>query len=288
MALDIIETRIYKPPPSKPKRTVPKYRISIPFLNKAMDFINLPQIVRSKAAKDSMPSILSDDDIPMIVYSLAQPIRSRILNYKKFVSELNLDSFNANKNSVKCCCSQYDKKFLNNDRNHILTGNLQIIKNNKLRKLFSKGPKYREPAKIDFESARESIKSGIENFIKNLSETKKKGIYLFEHWKFSLLELVDDKIERYSDKIKSKSIKSVFNDPDAKSELKRLKDHFVIVPIDKAANNISFICKQHYASVIVSELKFGVDHTKYDNDTYEPISDSSSDIISSHRSSLSE
>ena len=88
MALDIIETRIYKPPPTKPKRKVPKYRISIPFLNKAMDFINLPQIIRSNAAKESMPSILSDDDIPMIVYSLSQPIRSRILNYKKFFSDL--------------------------------------------------------------------------------------------------------------------------------------------------------------------------------------------------------
>ena len=87
---------------------------------------------------------------------------------------------------------------MNNDRKHILTGNLQIIKNNKLRKLFSKGPKYREPAKINFETARETIKSGSEDFIKGLSETKKKGIYIFEHWKFSLLELVDKKIDKYS------------------------------------------------------------------------------------------
>ena len=196
MTLDIIETKIYKPPPVKPKRKIPKYRISIPFVNKAMDFINLPQIIRSKEAKDSMPSILNDDDIPMVVYSLSQPIRSRILNYKNFVSELDLDGFNENKDSIKCHCSQYDNKFLNNDRKHILTGNLQIIKNNKLRKIFSKGPKYREPAKINFETARETIKSGIEDFIKSLSETKKKGIYIFEHWKFSLLELVDNKIEK--------------------------------------------------------------------------------------------
>ena len=35
-------------------------------------------------------------------------------------------------------------------------------------------------------------------------------------------------------------------------------------------------------------MKFGVDHTKNVNDTYEPISESSSDIISSHRIFLSE
>ena len=289
MILDIIKTKIYKPPPVRPKRKVPKYKINIPFVNKAMDFINLPQIIRSKEAKDSMPSILTDDDIPMIVYSLSQPIRSRILNYKKFVSELDLDVFCKNNDSINCCCSQYDDKFLNKDRNHILTGNLQIVKNNKLRKLFSKGPKFREPAKINFVSAKESIKSGIEDFIKNISETKKKGIYIFEHWKYSLLELVDSKIDKYTDKIKSKSIKSVFNDPDAKAELKRLKENFVIVPIDKAANNISFICKQHYASVIVSELKYNPDLSKNMNSTYEHVSElSSADIINSHRTVLSE
>ena len=47
MTLDMIETKIYKLPP-KPEKKLPKYRISIPFVNKAMDFINLPQIIRSK------------------------------------------------------------------------------------------------------------------------------------------------------------------------------------------------------------------------------------------------
>ena len=69
------------------------HRISIPFVNKAMDFINLPQIIRSKHAKENMPSVLTDEDIPMVVYSLSQPIRSRILNYKKFVTELDLDHY---------------------------------------------------------------------------------------------------------------------------------------------------------------------------------------------------
>ena len=35
----MIETKIYKLPPNKPEKKLPKYRISIPFVNKAMDFI---------------------------------------------------------------------------------------------------------------------------------------------------------------------------------------------------------------------------------------------------------
>ena len=145
MTLDVIETKIYKPPPEKSKKKLPKYRINICFVNKAMDFINLPQIIRSKISKENMPNILTDDDIPMVVYSLSQPIRSRILNYKKFVSELNLDRFLEDENIIQCHCSKYPSEFVNDDRGHILTGNLQIIKNNKLRELISKGPKYREP-----------------------------------------------------------------------------------------------------------------------------------------------
>ena len=57
---------------------MPKYRISIPFVNMAMDFINLPHIIRSKHAKENMPSVLTDEDIPMVVYSLSQPIRSKL------------------------------------------------------------------------------------------------------------------------------------------------------------------------------------------------------------------
>ena len=54
MTLDMIETKIYKLPPNKPEKKLPKYRISIPFVNKAMDFINLSQLIRSKHAKENM------------------------------------------------------------------------------------------------------------------------------------------------------------------------------------------------------------------------------------------
>ena len=173
MALDIIETRIYRPPPEKKKKKIPKYKISIPFVNKAMDFINLAKLLRSADSLSNIPPVMKESDIPMVVFSLAQPIRSKILNYKKFVSKLDLGKFSRNKKSISCNCHKYSSKFIDNDRKHILTGNLQIIENNKLRKLFTKGPKYREPKKIDWEEAKGSMVHGIEIFIKSLSEIKR-------------------------------------------------------------------------------------------------------------------
>ena len=110
-----------------------------------MDFINLPKLLRSHESHSNMPPVMEAKDIPMVVYSLAQPICSQILNYKKFVKkELDLEKFSQDPKSITCNCKNYSRKFINEDRGHVLTGNLQIIQNNKLRKIFTKGPKFRE------------------------------------------------------------------------------------------------------------------------------------------------
>ena len=44
------------------------------------------------------------------------------------------------------------------------------------------------------------------------------------------------------------------NDPVVIEYLKQLQDRFVIVPIDKAANNFSFICKKYYVSKLLEEV----------------------------------
>ena len=119
--------------------------------------------------------------------------------------------------------------------------------------------------------------------------TKRVAVNYFQNWKFSLLELVDNKISKYSTKIKSRAVKSAFQDPDAKAELNRLRNHFFVVPIDKAANNVAFICKHHYPHVLVSELKYNSgNHVQSEDDTYELIKISSSEIVNSHNVTLSE
>ena len=86
------------------------------------------------------------------------------------------------------------------------------------------------------------------------------------------LRVSRQKISKYSTKIKSRPVKSVFQDPDAKAELNRLRYHFVIVPIDRAANNFAFVSKQHYAHVLVSELKYNsCNPVQSEDDTYELI-----------------
>ena len=173
MTIDIIDTKLYKPPPVKIKRKPPKYRLNLPFVSKAFDFINLPHILRSESCVNVLPDFLIEDDIPMVVYSLQSPIRSSIFNYTKFVASLDLNSANHDINSIPCHCHSYDNKYIDNHHGHILTGDLSIINNVRLRDLIAKGPKFREPTDINFDDALTSINDALDSYIESLSNIKK-------------------------------------------------------------------------------------------------------------------
>ena len=77
---------------------------------------------------------------------------------------------------------------------------------------------------------------------------------LFDEWEHSIMECVERKISLLKNNIKSTYINKISNKSKVKVELEKLKNDFVIVPIDKVANNIAFISKQLYAKIIVKEL----------------------------------
>ena len=69
------------------------------------------------------------------------------------------------------------------DYNHIIKGNLNIVNNEKLRQLISKGPKDREPKQICFEEAREEIQTGINQLTERISNDKDIHKNHFSEWK---------------------------------------------------------------------------------------------------------
>ena len=59
-----------------------------------------------------------------------------------------------------------------------------------------------------------------------------------------------------------------------------LKEDFVIVPIDKAANNVAFICKHFHALTIIKELNLDCHLSNQDdNNTYTFINNKTKDQI---------
>ena len=212
-----------------------------------------------------------------------------LFNNKQFVLHLNIDEFLKDPKSIKFCCNKYDNSFINNHYGHIITGNLKIVNNERLRQLISKGPKYREPKQISFEEAREGIQTGIEQFIERILNNK--GIHKnhISEWKSHVMASVKGKIQTLKNKIKCRSVKSIFSEHGVKNIMFSLKEDFVIVPIDKAANNVAFICKHFYALTIIKELNLDCHLSNQDdNNTYIFINDKTKDqIIKEHKLYLS-
>ena len=52
----------------------------------------------------------------------------------------------------------------------------------------------------------------------------------------------------------SRRHESVIHDPDVDAELAEIHETFVVVPADKASNNIVFVCKTHYINCLMEEL----------------------------------
>ena len=139
MALDIIETKLFKEPKEIIRKSIPKYRYNLTFKSKAFDFINSPKILRWKEVCDNFTSNLDVSDMLMVVYNLNASIRSTLFNYKQFILHVNIDEFVKDPNSIKCSCNKNDNSFINNCYGHIITGNLNTVNNEQLRQLISKG-----------------------------------------------------------------------------------------------------------------------------------------------------
>ena len=84
MALDIIETKLFKEPKEIIKKSILKYRCNLIFKSKIFDFINLPKILRSKEMCDNLRSNFDISDILMVVYNLNPPLDRPFLTINNF------------------------------------------------------------------------------------------------------------------------------------------------------------------------------------------------------------
>ena len=186
---------------------------------------------------------------------LDPPIRSRILNYKETVSTLNIvvdEDVSFVQNLPSCECS--NPEFCDPHHRHIITGDLPIITNQKLRKLFSKGPNYREPKTLNYHKCKQTIQSSLASSIQDLAVKYKLPVQNFIPWKDKILELVDSRIRSLKSRNVPSATKPILQDEETLSSLSELHSKFVVVPIDKAANNVAIICKRFYIQKLLNEV----------------------------------
>ena len=254
--LDIIDTKLLKDQAPPPKRKAPKNVVTIKFVNKGLDDIHVSKIFRSQEVISLLPEELQgDDDAPACTMKLDPPIRSKILNYRETVSSLKVhvdEDVSFVENLPSCDCA--NSEFCDPHHKHIVSGDLRMITNSKLRKLLSKGPSYREPVTLNYHKCKKSIESSLSSSISNLAIKYNLSENSFAAWKSKILELVDRRIGVLKLRKVPSVTKPMLKDEDVVKSLSDLHKNFVVVPIDKASNNVAIICKRFYIQQLLDEV----------------------------------
>ena len=225
-----------------------------------MKFI-LRKIFKDSAVSAASPFNSNNLSAPTISYHYPRTIRSRVLNYIEAYDDYS------DPNTMSCDCSS--STFMDNHFKHVITGDLSLIKDDKLRTLLSKGLNYRDQAPPSTDLAFKAAKKAINDYCSKMSERFKKPIEMFAEWKALILELVKRQLEI----CKPFPYNTTLSDENVKHELDILHDKYVLVPTDKAANNVTIVCKKFYISKIHEELA---------SDNFEVIDRSVEDIVQEH------
>ena len=248
--------------------------MKIKFLNKAVDAINLAALLLSTSVTDKIPVYFKDKEPPTVSYEYTSTVTSKIFNFAQALSNLNVSEYLSNPQTCHC----NESKFCYEPHHHVITEDLRVIENAKLRELVDKGPKYREPSRVNWKATETMFLESIDLYAKNWSKREQVELKYLSEWKDQLKELVADCISNLKGHFKSPKCK-VLDQPDVKDTRHNLHANYVLVPVDKAANSVIIVCKKYYIDTPVKEL--GINNVNINNPTYIPM-DSFETIVRSH------
>ena len=222
----------------------PKNFIVVHYANKLIDQVNLTRIINTKNIQSLFPVNLEYYHSPSVTFSYTKTIRSSIVNYAETITDPLNDNY-------VCNCNKYPQKFKDAHHGHILTGDTSIVEHKDLRVLLGKGLGYHDQQPPNKEKALRAIKSGIDCYIGSTSAKMSVPINHFNAWKTEVLKHVESKLSHS----KEYHYNNVLSHDSVKRELSKLKNDFVFIPVDKAAQNICIICKKYYMDVINKEVE---------------------------------
>ena len=164
-----------------------RHFIKIPFINKGMEFIDLQSIFKDNLVISSIPNYFNNNETTIICYKYNKPIRSTIFNFNKIVNDIDIDS-NTPRNSY----------YLYPSAGHVITGNLNVIPDARVRNIISKGPKYRIPSNIDFAKCRREIAASLNDFGNRWFKQENVKPDALKEWMINILKIIDTHILFYS------------------------------------------------------------------------------------------
>ncbi len=267
----------------KSENQIPTMFIPTSFPNKGMELIKLHTVFKDKRIRRL--TLVEEKDLGNIIltYQYEMPIGLKYFSHTKELRNMTEEKLDNLQNST-CKCSV--SPFLYMPANHIVSGNLDIVQNTKLRKFFSLGAKYRTPKHIDWEDVRIAAHESIDLFLQKLCRKYKKNPEHLTELKEMTLRIIENRINFFENRRIDNTRMETTEENEIHRELARLKALFIIAPADKAANNFIFICKKYYLEIMCKEMGFLKINGKWEamgNQVYEPCKMTGEELLNKHQ-----
>ena len=134
-----------------------------------------------------------------------------------------------------CGCSSSEYKY--NLCGHVLTGDLSIIRDVKLRNLIRKGLVSREQNNIDWQVNLKNCKASVSKYVKKWTRIASVDGQALRDWEETVHEYIKQRVRCLKQQHVNRSEKHVLKNRVHLDYLNKLHDNYVLVPADKAANN---------------------------------------------------
>lgn len=254
------------------KRKNGKLSISLEWTSQLLRAIPLAMLLKSSESKSLFPgndtTVL---DELSVARKLVKPIGRTLFNYSTVSRKL--DAHTGSTETSCQCRTLFPTSFRPSD-GCVLTGDLNIVQSKSLRDLIMLGPKVRTHTCAN---PMEAIHVALDEFISKVSNSQAIPKTAFTAWKHLIISACETRLKAanvyggYGSKNKVVMGRKDLN------YLSRLQHFLVLVPVDKAANNVAFICKRLYVCKLRQE--FESENQKQNSENVYEISEEGSEVV---------
>jgi len=258
---------------TQPKRNSPKITVIAQYVNHGLGTVLFDNIFHNRELKRIIPDV-SDIGV-RIAYKREAPFGRSICNHTSFLKTLTVDTIvELAQRDCDCVASPY----IYAPHGHVITGDLNIVEDTRLRTIMGYGSKYRIPADVDPVKVLEQTDAILAQFITKYKGAHRNSLDAFcERFR----GIINTRITRLTAANQTRLVS-----PKIHYMIKNLQRRYIIAPADKASNNLVILCKRYYLLAMCQEMGVHVDHTGKvrieGNDVYKPTTHTHDTLARSH------
>ena len=144
----------------------------------------------SHSEQFGIPIYFQEQDSPLISYRYTRNISRNVFNYNQTLQNIDVNDFDTTTSSCECESSAFRYAH----HGHVITGDLRIVKNRRLRRLLEKGPKYREQNTIDWNLNKKILTTAVDDYTKKWSQREGAHVSALEEWSETVTLIINKRI----------------------------------------------------------------------------------------------